>query len=160
MSGIGNTTTNIQTLRRAIDAAERQALSPHGLTVAGFELLDLLSRDPGISAVWAAARIGVSAQSTGTVLLRLSDAGLITRESTNGLGRPTAIRPTTAGQKTLLAARAVVDEVDDQFTAAMRPGEVEELDRLLGVGLAAFPNERLERMRASATAAASAGATA
>ena len=70
MSGIGNTTTNIQTLRRAIDAAERQALAPHVLTVAGFELLDLLSRDPGISAVWAAARIGVSAQSTGVPVTR------------------------------------------------------------------------------------------
>ncbi|MBS2554542.1 winged helix-turn-helix transcriptional regulator [Catenulispora sp. NL8] len=160
MSGIGNTTTHIQTLRRAIDAAERQALAPHRLTVAGFELLDLLSRDPGISAVWAAARIGVTAQSTGTVLFRLSEAGLVTREITNRVGRPAAIRPTPAGHKVLLAAREVVDEVDDRFTAAMRPGEVGELDRLLGVGLAAFPNERLDRIRAGAVPATSAGATA
>ena len=153
MSGIGNTTTNIQTLRRAIDAAERQALAPHGLTVAGFELLDLLSRDPGISAVWAAARIGVSAQSTGTVLFRLSETGLITREFTSGVGRPAAIRPTRAGQKVLLATREVVDEIDDRFTADMRPDEVTELNRLLGVGLAAFPNERLDRMRAAALTA-------
>ncbi|OLE24234.1 MAG: hypothetical protein AUG49_13750 [Catenulispora sp. 13_1_20CM_3_70_7] len=157
MSGIGNTTTNIQTLRRAIDAAEREALAPHGLTVAGFELLDLLSRDPGISAVWAAARLGVSAQSTGTVLLRLSQAGLITRETTSGVGRPAAIRPSTAGHKVLLTARAVADEVDDRFTAGMRPAEVDELNRLLGMGLAAFPNERLERMRTNAAAGMTAG---
>jgi DNA-binding MarR family transcriptional regulator len=156
MSGIGNTTTNIQALRRAIDAAERRALDPHDLTVAGFELLDLLSRDPGISAAWAAARIGVSAQSTGTVLLRLADTGLITREiDTSRHGRPTAIRLTTAGHKTLLAARAAVDKVDDQLASAMHPREVEELNQLLNVGLAAFPNERLERMRAAAITAGS-----
>ena len=152
MSGIGNTTTNIQTLRRAIDAAEREALAPHGLTVAGFELLDLLSRDPGIPAIWAAARIGVSAQSTGAVLLRLSEAGLVSRQITSRVGQPAALRLTPGGHKLLLATRAVIDEVDDQFTADMRPGEVDELDRLLGVGLAAFPNERLDRMRATATA--------
>ncbi|MBS2531983.1 winged helix-turn-helix transcriptional regulator [Catenulispora sp. NF23] len=154
MSGIGNTTTNIQTLRRAIDAAERQALAPHRLTIAGFELLDLLSRDPGISAVWAAAQIGVTAQSTGTVLFRLSEAGLVTREITSRVGRPAAIRPTPTGHRVLLAAREVVDEVDDRFTAAMRPREADELDRLLGVGLAAFPNERLERMRSAAASSA------
>ena len=152
MSGIGNTTTNIQALRRAIDAAERQALEPHDLTVAGFELLDLLSRDPGISAAWAAARLGVSAQSTGTVLLRLADAGLITRKATSRHGRSTAIRLTQAGHKTLLAARAAIDKVDDQLASAMHLREVEELNQLLNVGLGAFPNERLERMRAALTA--------
>jgi DNA-binding MarR family transcriptional regulator len=157
MSGIGNTTTTIQILRRAIDADERAALAPHRLTIAGFELLDLLSQDPGISAVWASARIRVSAQSAGAVLLRLSEAGLITRETTIGLGRTTAIRPTQAGQKTLLAARAAVDEVDDQFNAAMKPADLNELNRLLGMGMAAFPNERLARMRATAITSTTTG---
>ncbi|NUR63094.1 MAG: MarR family transcriptional regulator [Catenulispora sp.] len=148
MSGIGNRTTNIQTLRRAIDAAERKALHPLGLTVAGFELLDILSRDPGITVPWAAARMNVSKQSTTTVLLRLAEAGLISRHPATPPDRSAALRLTTAGRTTLEAARAAVSRVDAAFTAGYRREELRELDRLLGVAVSAFPNERLTRVRA------------
>ena len=64
MAGIGNHTTNIQTLRRYIDAAERKALDPLGLTVAQFEAMDTLSRNPGVSAAELATCYTSAARAT------------------------------------------------------------------------------------------------
>lgn len=147
MTGIGHRTTNVQNLRRAIDSAERQVLDPLNLTLAGFELLDVLSRDPGITVPWAAARMNVSKQSAGVVLLRLSEAGLIRRDFEAMTDRSAPIRLTAAGRERLEAARTAAASIDAVFTAGYTRAQRDDLDRLLGIGLAAFPNARLARMR-------------
>jgi DNA-binding MarR family transcriptional regulator len=137
MSGIGNHTTGVQHLRRYIDTAERKALDPVGLTVSQFETIDTLSRYPGASAAELADLLGVSRQSTTVMVVNLADRAFIERGAT-GAGRAMPLVLTRTGRAALKTGRAAAARVDAVFTAAYRPEQLAELQRLLAIGVAAF----------------------
>jgi DNA-binding MarR family transcriptional regulator len=141
MSGIGNHTTGVQNLRRYIDAAERKALDPVGLTTSQFDALDTLARNPGASASELADLLHVSRQNTHMQMVTLVERGLVERwqpGAARGKGRPQPLKLTPAGRSALRKARTRAGRVDAAFAAAYGPDQLAELQRLLAIGMAAL----------------------
>ncbi len=159
MSGIGNNTTRIQTLARAIDAAETAAIADSGLTVPQYRALEALENSTAGSVATLADRLGISRQAAQTLTSTLALKHLIRRSATAASGRTLHITLTPTARAALRRARAGIAEVEAAFTSGFRPEQIEHLRALLGDGLAALPTpqpryvERGERASASTVAA-------
>lgn len=159
MTGIGKTTTNIQTLARSIGAAERQALEPHGLTVAGFAALEAISREPNITVTALAFHLHVSKQNTSVVLSRLADLKHISYGEAMTATSARRIRLTPAGRRALASASEAIEGVETRFTGAFGD-RLAEFTRQLGIGLAALPGPREHTLRRTFGAQSASAATA
>lgn len=141
MSGIGNHTTDVQMLRRHIDAAKRKALDPIGITTSQFEAIDTLARNPGVTATGLADLLLVSRQNTHAQVNTLIERGLVERQhpgTAPGKGRPQPLKLTPEGRSALRQGRTRTGRVDRAFAAAYEPGQLAELQHLLDIGMTAF----------------------
>ncbi|MFL6112198.1 MAG: MarR family winged helix-turn-helix transcriptional regulator [Catenulispora sp.] len=160
MSGIGNNTTRIQTLARAIGAAETAAVADSGLTVPQYRALEALENSTAGSVAMLADRLGISRQAAQTLTSTLALKHLIRRSATAASGRTLHITLTPTARAALRRARAGIAEVEAAFTSAYRPEQIDRLRALLADGLAALPSpqprhaDRTDRAAASRLAAA------
>jgi DNA-binding MarR family transcriptional regulator len=98
--------------QRALDSRLREA----GTTLAQWDALRAIDRNPGASAHDLASETFQGDQSFGTLANRLEAQGLIRRAP--GRGRRIAHELTTAGERTLAAGRiAVVEVLGESFVA-------------------------------------------
>lgn len=107
---------------RALDAR----LATVGTTLAQWDALRAIGRDPGASAHSLAVETFQSDQSFGTLANRLAGQGLITRLS--GHGRRIEHRLTPAGRRILQAGRPIANEV---FAASFAELSAKERSTLL-----------------------------
>jgi DNA-binding MarR family transcriptional regulator len=112
--------------QRALDTRLREA----GTTLAQWDALRAISRNPGASARELARETFQGDQSFGTLANRLEAQGLIRRSP--GRGRRIAHRLTPAGEPTLAAGRAAVIELLDESFAPLSEDERATLYELLG----------------------------
>jgi DNA-binding MarR family transcriptional regulator len=111
--------------QRALDSRLREA----GTTLAQWDAVRAIDRNPGASAHDLASETFQGDQSFGTLANRLEAQGLIRR--TPGRGRRIAHRLTPAGELTLAAGRVAVVEVLDESFVALSEDERSLLFELL-----------------------------
>jgi DNA-binding MarR family transcriptional regulator len=120
--------------QRALDTRLREV----GTTLAQWDALRAIDRNPGASAHELARETFQGDQSFGTLANRLEGQGLIRR--TPGRGRRIAHRLTPAGERTLAAGRTAAVEVLDESFSALSIDERSRLFELLGrVGVSLQP---------------------
>lgn len=121
---------------KQVDAAMRGAMDErlrgHGLTVAQYACLELLSENPGLSNAELARGAFVSRQAMNTVLRGLLDAGLVERPAAVEHGRARPSRLTESGTALLSAARADIMDVEERLVAGL--SNRRRRDLLTGLG--------------------------
>lgn len=123
--------TSIMRAQQLLQARVDEALRPHGLTFARYELLTLLSftRDGRMPVSSAAGRLQVHPTSVTNTVDRLEQAGLVRREPHPSDGRATLVVLTDAGRDLARAATASLNR--DVFS---RPGlSPHDAEQLIGV---------------------------
>ena len=128
-----------QTLLRA---RMDDVLRPLGLTVPQYACLDLLRRDPGISAAELARGAFVTRQSMNVLLQTLHDRGLVQRVAQPKAGRALPAILTPAGAEALNRATSSVDEVQDRMLSGLSGSETEALRLALTACVAALEDPR------------------
>ena len=120
--------------QRALDSRLREA----GTTLAQWDALRAIDRNPGASAHDLASETFQGDQSFGTLANRLEAQGLIRRAP--GRGRRIAHELTAAGERTLAAGRVTLVEVLNESFSTLSPEERTLLFELLGrVGISLTP---------------------
>src|ERR1700730_16862324 len=117
-------------------------LRPLGLTVPQYACLDLLHRDPGISAAELARGAFVTRQSMNALLQTLLDRGLVERPArpTSGRARPAIVTP--AGAKALGRAQTRVDAVEKRMLSGLNERDTAALRQALAACVAALEDRR------------------
>ncbi|MTE17276.1 MarR family winged helix-turn-helix transcriptional regulator [Nocardia aurantiaca] len=134
---------DLQALGRAIKQAQHRhhraldtRLGAAGTTLAQWDALRAIDREPGSSARALAEETFQSEQAFGTLANRLAARGLI--ERTPGRGRLIEHRLTAAGRRTLAAGNEIADSVLAESFAELSAAERKTLQALLqrvGAGL-------------------------
>lgn len=106
-------------------------LRPLGLTVSQYVCLELLSRDPGISASDLARGAFVSRQSMNALLQSLLDRGLVERPARPASGRALPAVLTAAGAEVLARAQVSVDSVERRMLSGLNQSETAALGQAL-----------------------------
>src|SRR5690606_18284734 len=120
--------TSIMRAQQLLQARVDEALRPHGLTFARYELLTLLSftRDGRMPVSSAAGRLQVHPTSVTNTVDRLEQAGLVRREPHPSDGRATLVVLTDAGRGVAQAATAALNS--DVFSdPGLAAGDAETL---------------------------------
>jgi DNA-binding MarR family transcriptional regulator len=114
------------------------ALKPFSLTVPQYACLELLRRDPGISAAELARSAFVTRQSMNALLQTLLDRGLVERPAQPESGRALPAALTQAGMDALGLAQSSVDDVEGQMLSGLSEQEISMLAHALGACVAAL----------------------
>lgn len=133
--------SDLQALGRAVKQAQYRhhraldrALTGVGATLAQWDALRAIAREPGSSARALAEETFQSEQAFGTLANRLAARGLIDR--TAGHGRTIEHRLTATGAQVLAAGNRVADEVlADSFVDLSAAEHITLLNLLLRVGI-------------------------
>ncbi|MGW4122336.1 MarR family winged helix-turn-helix transcriptional regulator [Nocardia sp. NPDC004711] len=127
---------DLQALGRAIKQAQYRhhraldsRLATVGTTLAQWDALRAIDREPGSSARALAEETFQSEQAFGTLANRLATRGLI--ERTPGRGRLIEHRLTAEGRRTLAAGNAIADSVLAESFAELSAAERKTLQALL-----------------------------
>lgn len=115
-----------------------EVLRPLGLTVPQYTCLELLRRDPGISAAELARGAFVTRQSMNAQLQTLLDRRLVERPERPASGRALPAVLTTTGAEALSRAQASVDDVEKRMLSGLTASERSALGRSLGSCVAAL----------------------
>lgn len=115
-----------------------EVLRPLGLTVPQYACLELLRRDPGISAAELARGAFVTRQSMNALLQTLLDRRLVERPERPASGRALPAVLTTTGAEALSRAQASVDDVEKRMLSGLTASERSALGRSLGSCVAAL----------------------
>lgn len=103
----------------------------HALRAGSFEILEVLSENPGIGHSRLAAAIGLEKSSLVPAVTRLEKLELVQRKQSPTDKRADELRITAKGKKALLQLRNYVTERDGRITKGMSKEEVSTLLRLL-----------------------------
>lgn len=121
----------IKRAEQATQAAKERAVRGHGLTTAQYNTLLVLSHAPGITASELARRCSVTVQTMSSVLARLVERGLVSREAHPRHRGVLEVAVTPAGLELLGLADARVLRVEAALAAALGPAERDQLRGLL-----------------------------
>jgi DNA-binding MarR family transcriptional regulator len=110
-------------LRREIDECVR----PHGLTLARYTALSVLSKRTGLSNAQLARRSYITPQSMSQVITALERDGLIERLPDPSHGRILRARLTPKGRRVLAACDEAVDALEEEMLADVPDAEREAL---------------------------------
>jgi DNA-binding MarR family transcriptional regulator len=113
-------------------------LKPFGLTVPQYACLELLRRDPGISAAELARSAFVTRQSMNALLQTLLDRGLVERPERPESGRALPAVLTPEGRQALGRAQGSVDDVERRMLSGLTERETSMLANALGSCVAAL----------------------
>lgn len=116
-----------QDIRTALDAR----LEDHGVSMATYAALAVLSDTPGLSNAELARRCFVTPQTMNAIVQDLEAAGLIERQQRPDHGRIIETRLTDRGRQLVDACQAEVDAVQDRMLVQLDPREEQQLTDLL-----------------------------
>ena len=100
-----------------------QVLADHGLSLAEYTTLSVLSARSGLSNAQLARRSLITPQAANEVLTRLEERRLLRRAAHPARGRVRPAELTAAGRRVLDRADAAVDAVERELLAGMTPAE-------------------------------------
>jgi DNA-binding MarR family transcriptional regulator len=117
-----------------------EVLRPMGLTVPQYACLELLRRDPGISASELARGAFVTRQSMNALLQTLLDRGLVKRPERPASGRALPAVLTSSGAEILQRAQSSVDDVEKRMLSGLTEPETSAFGQALASCVAALEN--------------------
>lgn len=102
------------------DAVEARLLADHGLTLAKFEFMGVISRRPACRVHDIAGELGITVGGTSKIVDRLEADGLCARRTNPGDRRSSIIELTPAGKRSLTRATASFeDELERRLGSAL-----------------------------------------
>ena len=101
------------------------------LSAGSFEILELLSHNPGVSHSRLAAAIGLEKSSLVPAIVRLENLDFVKRKQSASDKRSNELRITIKGARALQKLRRYVVERESKITQGMSKAEVDTLNRLL-----------------------------
>lgn len=101
------------------------------LNPGSFEILELLSHNPGISHTRLAVAIGLEKSSLVPAIARLEDLSFVERKQSASDKRSNELRITAKGERALSALRRYVVERDSKITQGMSRQDIDTLNHLL-----------------------------
>lgn len=118
-------------ITRRLADAERPLLDAHQLSMWSYVVLSHLARSPAGTQLELARAIGHDKTRLITLLDRLQDAGLITREPDPTDRRARVVQLTAAGRERHVAARAAIHAMEDRLLADLSAAERDNLRAVL-----------------------------
>lgn len=112
----------------AIFAAETASFD---LTPVQFAMLNALMDEPGEDQITLASKVSFDAATSGAVIARLENKGLLRRDADPQDKRRKLLRLTAAGEAMVVHMTAAVAQVQAEITSPLSPPEAQELNRLL-----------------------------
>ncbi len=131
-------------LRAAYLALHRRSearFAPHGVTADQFVLLATLARGPTLTQRELARRMSSDPSTVRAMLVLLEQRGLVERPTHPTDGRARTVALTAAGKRTFRQLWAAGEPIRAQMLAALQPGEVATLVKLLARVAAALNAE-------------------
>ncbi|MDB5875014.1 MAG: transcriptional regulator, MarR family [Ramlibacter sp.] len=101
------------------------------LSPGSFEILELLSHNPGLGHSRLAAAIGLEKSSLVPAIARLEDLALVERKQSATDKRAHELRITAKGKKVLAELRRYILDRDSRITKGMSKEDIANLNRLL-----------------------------
>jgi DNA-binding MarR family transcriptional regulator len=108
----------LRKLTRQVTQSYDRAVSPAGLTITQYSLLQNLRREPGMSISTLAARMGMERTSLLRTLQPVLAAGWARNEE-GGAGRPAALEITQEGMKRLRVAKPMWQKAQDELRSRL-----------------------------------------
>ena len=101
------------------------------LTPVQFAMLNALMDEPGEDQITLASKVAFDAATSGAVITRLENKGLLRRDADPQDKRRKLLSLTPAGEQMVVAMKTAVVQVQNHITAPLTGDEAEELTRLL-----------------------------
>lgn len=101
------------------------------LTPVQFAMLNALMDEPGEDQITLASKVAFDAATSGAVIARLENKGLLRRDADPQDKRRKLLSLTPAGEQMVAAMKTAVEQVQNNIMAPLAEGEAQELNRLL-----------------------------
>ncbi|MEO7644199.1 MAG: MarR family transcriptional regulator [Burkholderiaceae bacterium] len=101
------------------------------LTPVQFAMLNALMDEPGEDQITLASKVAFDAATSGAVIARLENKGLLRRDADPQDKRRKLLRLTPAGEAMVVQMKAAVAQVQTQITSPLSATETQDLNRLL-----------------------------
>ena len=101
------------------------------LTPVQFAMLNALMDEPGEDQITLASKVAFDAATSGAVIARLENKGLLRRDADPQDKRRKLLSLTPAGEQMVAAMKTAVAQVQTNIMAPLAEGEAQELNRLL-----------------------------
>jgi DNA-binding MarR family transcriptional regulator len=131
----------LRKLTRQVTQAYDRAVSPAGLTITQYSLLQNLRREPGISISTLAARMGMERTSLLRTLKPILAAGWARNEE-GGAGRPAELEITKEGMERLRVAKPMWQKAQDELRSRLGVSQLGALQASLRASLDSFNTEK------------------
>lgn len=102
------------------------------LTPVQFAMLNALMDEPGEDQITLASKVAFDAATSGAVIARLENKGLLRRDADPQDKRRKLLSLTPAGEQMVARMKIAVEQVQNRITAPLSDAEAQELTRLLG----------------------------
>lgn len=133
---LGHIAYVIKRAEHTIAQLVEERLRPHGISVAKYAVLKVLSERPDSSGAQLARRCFVTPQTMSTIVASLAEQGLVTRSAHPENLRAQQTRLTEAGRALVRRCQPDIDAVEAAFLSQLSPEDQLLLDELLRRGTA------------------------
>jgi len=114
------------------DAVDRRLREECGLSMGGFDVMQIVARTPGCRVYDIARELSITVGGTSKAVDRIEAAGHLARNANPGDRRSSIIELTTAGAGLLATAGEVVDdELAQRLGSELAPAELDQLSTLI-----------------------------
>lgn len=114
------------------DAVDRRLREECGLSMGGFDVMQVVARTPGCRVYDIARELSITVGGTSKAVDRIEAAGHLARNANPGDRRSSIIELTTAGAGLLAKAGEVVDdELAQRLGSELSPAELDQLSALI-----------------------------
>lgn len=114
------------------DAVDRRLREECGLSMGGFDVMQVVARTPGCRVYDIARELSITVGGTSKAVDRIEAAGHLARNANPGDRRSSIIELTTAGAALLAEAGEVVDdELAQRLGSELTPAELDQLSALI-----------------------------
>ncbi len=131
---LGHIAYVIKRAEHTITQLAEERLRPHGISLAKYAVLKVLSERPDSSGAQLARRCFVTPQTMSSVVASLAEQGLVARTTHPENQRVQQARLTAAGQALLRRCQPDIDAVEAAFLSQLSPADQLQLDELLRRG--------------------------
>ncbi len=108
-----------------------ELMAEFDLTPVQFAMLNALMEDPGEDQITLAGKVAFDAATSGAVIARLENKGLLKRDADPQDKRRKLLTLTPIGEKMLVEMKTVAGQVQTRLTQPLTSAESQELKRLL-----------------------------
>lgn len=116
------------------------------LTPVQFAMLNALMDEPGEDQITLASKVAFDAATSGAVITRLENKGLLRRDADPQDKRRKLLSLTPAGEQMVATMKTAVAQVQNRITAPLSGAEAQELTRLLAKLIAGHEADLVTRL--------------